>query len=189
MDIRILDASAFYAGVPFASSASSYTTSLVYQEIKHIKRNYDALDAILDIKRLRIRDPNLTSITSAKEAAKATGDLPQLSKQDISIIALGIEMSGDIVTDDFAVSNVAKSLHLNVMPIMTRGITDQGRWVHYCPGCRTNHYSSNLAKGERVKVKSNMTTAFTDMVNCCPACGTRLKRKLLKNRHNKKKTN
>ena len=42
MDFRILDASAFYAGVPFRSSEDCYTTSLVYDEIQHIKKNHDA---------------------------------------------------------------------------------------------------------------------------------------------------
>ena len=37
---------------------------------------------------------------------------------------------------------------------------DIGKWVHYCPGCRTNHITGNE----------------------CPMCGTPLKRKLLKNK-------
>ena len=57
-----------------------------------------------------------------------------------------------------AISNVAKNLELKISPIMTKGIKDVGKWVHYCPGCRTNH------------------TSGTE----CPACGTPLKRKLLK---------
>ena len=31
---------------------------------------------------------------------KETGDFPQLSRQDISIIALGIETNGQIISDD-----------------------------------------------------------------------------------------
>jgi len=30
---RVLDSSAFYAGIPFSSNEPSYTTSLVYNEI------------------------------------------------------------------------------------------------------------------------------------------------------------
>jgi len=47
---------------------------------------------------------------------------------------------------------------LKISPIMTKGIKDVGKWIHYCPGCRTNHSSGTE----------------------CPACGTPLKRKLLK---------
>ena len=158
MDFRILDASAFYAGVPFRSSDVWYTTTLVFDEIKHIKKNHDALGTLLETNRLKIREPDVESTKTAIRAAKNTGDFPQLSKQDISIIALCIENKGDIITDDFAISNVAKNLGLKITPIMTKGIKDVGKWVHYCPGCRTNH------------------TSGTE----CPACGTPLKRKLLK---------
>lgn len=158
MDFKILDASAFYAGVPFRSSEDCFTTSLVYDEIKHIKKNHDALGTLLETNRLKIREPSEESTKSAIKASKETGDFPQLSKQDISIIALCIEMKGQIISDDFAISNVAKNLGLEILPIMTKGIKDVGKWVHYCPGCRTNHSSGTE----------------------CPACGTPLKRKLLK---------
>lgn len=158
MDFRILDASAFYAGVPFRTSEDCFTTSLVYDEIKHIKKNHDALGTLLETNRLKIREPDSESTKKAINASKDTGDFPQLSKQDISIIALCIEMNGQIISDDFAISNVAKNLGLEILPIMTRGIKDVGKWVHYCPGCRTNHSSGTE----------------------CPACGTPLKRKLLK---------
>jgi len=158
LDFRILDASAFYAGVPFRSSNDCYTTSLVYDEIRHIKKNHDALGTLLETNRLKIREPDKESTKSAIMAAKDTGDFPQLSKQDISIIALCIEMNGEIITDDFAISNVVKNLGLKISPIMTQGIKDVGKWIHYCPGCRTNHTNKKE----------------------CPACGTPLKRKLLK---------
>ena len=158
MDFRILDASAFYAGVPFRSSNDYYTTSLVYDEIKHIKKNHDALGILLEARKLKIKDSDKESTEAAIKAAKDTGDFPQLSKQDISIIALCIEMNGEIITDDFAISNVVKNLGLKISPIMTQGIKDVGKWIHYCPGCRTNHTNGKE----------------------CPMCGTPLKRKLLK---------
>ena len=158
MGFRILDASAFYAGVPFRLSSDCYTTSPVYDEIKHIKKNHDALGTLLETNRLKIREPSKESTDAAITASKDTGDFPQLSKQDISIIALCIEVNGEIISDDFAISNVARNLGLKISPIMTKGIEDVGRWVHYCPGCRTNHTGGKE----------------------CPMCGTPLKRKLLK---------
>ncbi len=159
MDFRILDASAFYAGVPFRSTSDCYTTTLVYDEIKHIKKHHDAIGTLLETNRLKIREPSKESIQDAINASKNTGDFPQLSKQDISIIALCIEMNGEVISDDFAISNVIKNLELKVSPIMTRGIKDVGKWIHYCPGCRTNHINEKE----------------------CPVCGTPLKRKLIKN--------
>lgn len=158
MDFRILDASAFYAGVPFGSDDDYYTTSLVYDEIKHIKKNHDVLGTLLETNRLKIMDPDEESIKSAILSAKKTGDFQQLSGQDISIIALCIKINGQIITDDFAITNVAQNIGLKTSPIMTTGINDVGRWIHYCPGCHTNHKSEKE----------------------CPVCGTPLKRKLLK---------
>lgn len=158
MDFKILDASAFYAGIPFRSSSEYYTTSLVYDEIKHIKKNHDAIGTLIETNRLKIREPDNKATDTAIMAAKNTGDFTQLSKQDISVIALCIEMDGQIISDDYAVSNVAKNLNLKISSVMTQGIEDVGRWIHYCPGCRINHNNGNE----------------------CPVCGTRLKRKLLK---------
>ena len=158
MDFRILDASAFYAGVPFRSSEDCYTTSLVYDEIQHIKKNQDVLGTLLETNRLKIREPDKQSTQAAIKAAKETGDFPQLSKQDVSIIALGIETKGQIITDDFAISNVGKNIGLTISPIMTKGIKDVGKWIHYCPGCKASYQNGKE----------------------CSICGTALKRKLLK---------
>ena len=154
----MLDASAFYAGVPFRSSDDCYTTALVYDEIKHIKKNHNALGTLIETNRLKIREPDKKAIDIAIKTAKETGDYPQLSKQDISVIALSIDMNAEMISDDFAISNVIKNIGLKISPVMTQGIKDVGKWIHYCPGCRTNQ-----DKGME-----------------CPMCGTVLKRKLLK---------
>ena len=161
MDFKILDASAFYAGVPFKTSKECHTTNLVYDEIKHIKKNHDALGILLETKRLKISEPDKRSIELAINAAKETGDYPQLSKQDISVIALCIEVKGEMISDDFAILNVISNRGLKISPIMSKGIKDVGKWIHYCPGCRINYKNGKE----------------------CPSCGTALKRKLLKNHH------
>ncbi|MCH8323808.1 MAG: nucleotide-binding protein [Thaumarchaeota archaeon] len=158
MVFRILDASAFYAGIPFSTTDEFFTTSLIFDEIKHIKKNHDAIGTLMEAKRLKISDPDAEFVDKIKVASKKTGDFNQLSKQDISVIALCLQMNGEIITDDFAISNVAKNLNLKVSPLMTSGINDVGNWIHYCPGCKKNFESGSE----------------------CPLCGTRLKRKLIK---------
>jgi len=157
LDFKILDASAFYAGIPFGSSSKYYTTSLIFEEIKHIKKNHDALGLLLETKRLVVKDPKTDSTSFVTASAKKSGDY-DLSKEDISSIALCYELKGELITDDFAVSNVAKNLGLGVIPVMTSGIKTTGVWVHYCPACK--------------KSFSNVTV--------CSLCGTRLRKKLVK---------
>ena len=107
MAFRVLDSSAFYAGIPFSSSEPSVTTSYVYNEIKHIKKDHDAVQILIETRRLKISDPDHRFIITVNNAAKKSGDFPNLSQEDISTIALSLQLKAELVTDDFAVSNVA----------------------------------------------------------------------------------
>ena len=159
MAFRVLDSSAFYAGIPFSSNEQSYITSLIHDEIEHIKKDHDAIQILIETKRLMICDPESQFIITVNDAAKKSGDFPNLSDEDISIIALSLQLKAELVTDDFAISNVAKNLNIKVVPIMTSGIKNIIRWMYYCPGCKTNF----------------------SKVTECPKCGNRLKRKPVKN--------
>ena len=154
----MLDSSAFYAGIPFSSNEPSYITSLVYNEIEHIKKDHDAVQILIETKRLTINEPEDRFVTSTIDAAKKSGDFSNLSDEDISTIALSLQLNADLVTDDFAVSNVAKSINIKVIPVMTNGIKNVVIWKYYCPGCKTN---------------------FSKITEC-PRCGNKLKRKAMK---------
>ena len=108
MAFRVLDSSAFYAGIPFSSNEPSYITSLVYNEIDHIKKDHDAVQILIETKRLTINEPEEKFVTTSIDAAKKSGDFSNLSDEDISTIALSLQLGAELVTDDFAVSNVAK---------------------------------------------------------------------------------
>ena len=67
MDSRVLDASAFYAGIPFSSSEPNFTTSLVYDEIQHIKKEQDAVQILIETKRLTVQDPEPDFLDKVKK--------------------------------------------------------------------------------------------------------------------------
>ena len=156
MGFKVLDATAFYAGIPFSSQDSYYVTSSVYDEIKHIKKNHIALEILLNSKRLIIQDPDDKHVTKVMNAAKKTGDIDSLSDEDMSSIALSLELRSDLISDDFAVSNVAKHLGVVIIPIMTKGIKTVGRWIHYCSAC-----------------------GISSKESICPNCGNKLRKKLV----------
>ena len=158
MAFRVLDSSAFYAGIPFSSNEPSYITPLVYNEIDHIKKDHDAVQILIETKRLTINEPEDQFINAASNAAKKSGDFSNLSDGDMSTIALSLQLKAELVTDDFAVSNVAKNLNIKVIPVMTAGIKNVVTWKYYCPGCKVNF--SKVTK--------------------CPRCGNKLKRKAIK---------
>ena len=126
MVFRVLDATAFYAGIPFSSQDSYYVTTMVYDEIKHIKKNHSALEILLDSKRLVIHDPDINFEEKVRYTAKETGDLKSLSNEDISSISLSLEFNTALISDDFAISNVAKQLGIEIIPLMTKGIKITG---------------------------------------------------------------
>ena len=138
MAFRVLDSSAFYAGIPFSSNEPSYITPLVYNEIDHIKKDHDAIHILIETKRLTVNEPEDKFVTAASDAAKKSGDFSNLSNEDISTIALSLQLKAELVTDDFALSNVAKNLNIKVVPVMTTGIKNVVTWRYYCPGCRVN---------------------------------------------------
>ena len=133
---RVLDATAFYAGIPFSSQSTHYVTTLVFDEIKHIKKNHNALQILIDSNRLLVRQPQADFQERVEKCAQKTGDIHSLSKQDISCIALSLELNTELISDDFAVLNVSNKLGINTIPLMTNGIKVVGKWIFYSHACK-----------------------------------------------------
>ena len=134
------------------------TTSMVYEEIRHIKTKQGALEMLQQTNRLQIRDPDKEYISIVKDTANKTGDSVTISEQDISIVALALENKIELITDDFAVTNVAKQLKIQTLSLMTQGISTVGKWIIYCSMC-----GKEFSKEKE-----------------CPICGSKLNRKLIK---------
>ena len=158
MVFRVLDATAFYAGMPFVSNDPFMTTSAVYEEIQHIKKKQGVLEMLQQTNRLQIRDPSEEFISVVRDTADKTGDSVTISKQDVTIIALALENNIELITDDFAVTNVAKQLKIKTSSLMTKGISIVGKWISYCSMC-----GKEFSKQKE-----------------CSICGSKLNRKLIK---------
>ena len=153
-----MDATAFYAGIPFNSQTTYYVSTLVFDEIEHIKKNHDALQVLINTNRLLVREPQVKFQEMVKECATKTGDINSLSAQDISCIALSVELNAELISDDFAVSNVSNILGIKIIPLMTKGIKIVGKWIFYCPACKADFPNEKK----------------------CLMCGNKLKKKLVK---------
>ena len=69
-------------------------------------------------------------------AAQETGDAGVLSPVDAQLLALALERSATLITDDFAMQNVAAAMGIAWLPVETVGIAKQLRWRWTCSGCR-----------------------------------------------------
>ncbi|HEX9678962.1 NOB1 family endonuclease [Nitrososphaera sp.] len=154
MASEVLDASAFYAGTAFLLGKECYTTSLVLEEIRHIKSA--ALDGLIDAGNLKILDPDPWHLSAVKKVAEKTGDLQKLSKADISVLALAMHLGTALVTDDYALANVAATIGIRVSSSSGKALKETRKWTVYCSACGK---------------------AFGIRETECPLCGNKLKRR------------
>jgi UPF0271 protein len=113
--------------------------------------------------KLRIQSPTTSSLEEVTERARTLGDKVALSKADKSVLALALDLHREgktpiIVSDDYAVQNVAEGIGVSYQPLATLGIREKYSWTYYCPAC-FRRYAAD--------------------VQVCGVCGTRLKRKPL----------
>ena len=154
----ILDSTAFYAGIPYQGNGRYYTTYLVLEEVKHHNVGSSLIHS-----RVQVTEPTPASLNRVRMTAAKTGDIGALSQTDISLLALGLDMMGNdggvsLVSDDFAVRNVAEVLSIPLAPTsMKGGEWKSMTWKIYCRGCGKTYTNPKLT--------------------VCPVCGTQLVRK------------
>ncbi|MCK9276610.1 MAG: nucleotide-binding protein [Methanoculleus sp.] len=126
----VLDASVFFSEVPIEGPA--WTTPSVVGELGdlHAKCRFEALSATV----LAVREPREEDRAQVEAAAVRTGDAGVLSGTDRDILALALELSAVLVTDDFAVQNVAHRLGIETQSIRQRPARAI-RWRYRCSGC------------------------------------------------------
>ncbi|WP_054848378.1 nucleotide-binding protein [Methanoculleus chikugoensis] len=151
----VLDASAFFAEIPPLDGPIATTPSVVAELTDtHAKCRFEALSAAGG---LRVREPREEDLSRVDAAALRTGDAGGvLSGTDRDILALALELSAVLITDDFAVQNVAHRLGIETRSIRQRPARPI-RWRYRCSGC--GRY-------------------WKEPGGDCPICGASIKRKL-----------
>jgi UPF0271 protein len=100
--------------------------------------------------------PEDETVERIERAARETGDLEELSETDVRLVAATFELDGTLVTDDYAMQNVAEKLEVAVEVIARDGIDEQREWHFQCEGCGRE---------------------FDEHHDRCPICGSSLSRK------------
>ncbi|SDJ77891.1 UPF0271 protein [Halovenus aranensis] len=147
----VLDSSAFiheyHTDEPIAS------VPLVREELEDESAyRFDALEG----SGMHLHIPDEETVVRIERAARETGDLEELSETDVRLVAAAFELDGTLVTDDYAMQNVAEKLNVTVEVIERDGIAEQRDWTFQCQGCGRE---------------------FDDHHDRCPICGSDLSRK------------
>jgi UPF0271 protein len=85
--------------------------------------------------RLKVSAATSRTINQVRKAASTTGDLSRLSPVDVEVLALALELSATVVTDDYSIQNLATVLGVRYLPVGMKGITKVVRWNYICTGC------------------------------------------------------
>ncbi len=160
MQYLVLDTTAFYAGVPYTNTTENLvTTPDVISEVSNERTR-----SLIALSKINVLQASPQFYKKVNETVKETGDL-DVSKADVSVLALCLNISADgneaiLLSDDFAVENVASRLGIKARPLMTGGIKTASEWVFFCPACGKK-YSKPRPD--------------------CLVCGTKLEKRLKKN--------
>lgn len=165
-EIYVLDSSALIGGYnPNLTNAQHFTTPSIFEEVTD-KHSRMILNLAVSNETVKVRTPTPASIKSVKNDAKNTGDLATLSTIDIEVLALALDLKKEnrnpiILTDDYALQNVAEILGISFKTIIREGIKQRFIWTIYCPSC-----------------KKQYPDTYSDEI--CEICGGKLKRRVLR---------
>ncbi len=128
--MQILDTSAFIH--EYHTDEQTASVPQVHEELEgeHAFR-FDAEEGA----GMHIHIPSEGTVERITRAAGETGDADELSDTDIILVAAAFELDGTLVTDDYAMQNVAEKLNVPVQVIAQDGITEQRDWIFQCQGC------------------------------------------------------
>lgn len=117
-------------------------------------QNKQSLQYFLNMKeiKLEIREPNIENLEIIRTNAEKTGDLDVLSDTDLKILAMAYETGSTLVSDDFAIQNVALFMEIKYISCSGKEIHELRKWKYKCSAC-------NLVE---IKKTSNCTTCGSE---------------------------
>jgi UPF0271 protein len=150
---------------PMGAQMEQFIVPAVIDEVRDRSARLRISTAV-DIGILKVALPSKESKDKVITQSTRLGDIDSVSDTDIDVLALAFDLISTgkkcfLVTDDYAVQNVANQLGIPFKTLATKGIKYQFLWRLYCPACG-RFYPPDL------------------MENVCPVCGTLLKRRVAK---------
>lgn len=174
MKVLVLDTSAFVMGFnPLSVDLEVFTVPAVERELSQTSLAMIRFSTSRNSGKLEVREPSEPSRFCIREESLRLGEKLVLSEADSQILALALDLRANglepvVVSDDYAIQNVAERLDVSYASLATFGISYEFNWISYCPAC-FRRYPQTYQLPE------------------CQVCGTGLKRKVLRKVEAKKK--
>lgn len=136
--VYVLDTSAIIAGfAPGLIDAQQLTVPEVINEAQTLSAKLK-LETAVSLGNVGIEDPPEEAVAEVRDEVAKTGD--KVSETDIKILGLAFHLQKlgkdpVVVTDDYAIQNLATLLEITYSQIAQPGITTVLRWKKRCPSC------------------------------------------------------
>ena len=138
----VLDSSFFIEDADVPDEATA-TVPGVRDELEDASRfRFDAAVG----KGARVETPSDGAVRAVREAARETGDASVLSGVDVRLVALAYDEEATLVTDDYAMQNVASRLGVGARGVGKERIEEERDWRYQCQGCGRVHDESGRCR-------------------------------------------
>ncbi len=163
MRVLVLDTSAFIMGFNPSPMGHTFTVDAVEKELSLGTIAQLRLRLSQEKGDLTVQPPSDRARDMVESTSRQLGERRYVSEADRDVVALAFDLKDSgldplIVSDDYAVQNLAEHLGLAYGSLANFGIVHRFRWVMYCPACHRR---------------------FKPPEKICRVCGTGLKRKVL----------
>ena len=149
--MEVLDTSAFIH--EYHTDDETVSIPLVKEELEGGNEyRFDAMEGA----GMELHLPADETVDRVRRAATETGDADEISDTDTRLLATAFELDATLVTDDYAMQNVAEKLDVDAQVIAREGIEEEREWTFQCQGCGRE---------------------FDEDRERCPICGSDLSRK------------
>jgi UPF0271 protein len=170
--VIVLDTSAFIMGYNPSKPGEAFSVAAVEDELSHGTMPHLRFQMFKDRGELTIREPTSRARRVVQESVSQLGESGYVSDADREVLALALDLKSEekapiIVSDDYAIQNLAEHLQLNYRSLANYGILHKFEWIMYCPACHRK-YKPPAKK--------------------CAFCGSALKRKVLSKKRTAKTT-
>ena len=147
-EVYVLDTSAVIAGfVPGIIDVRQVTVQNVLDEAKDLCSKLE-LETAVDAGKISVMEPSKEALAEVRKKIGQTGD--RVSNTDVKLLALSLDIlrGGDtpeLVTDDYAIQNLARTYNIPFKKMKMPGITKIFTWRMVCPACKRK-YAADVSK-------------------------------------------